>query len=260
MAGTSISRFAAALVAASAMSISAASAEPTDSAPAPLQATDDLANGAVSAWDQLRDALLPQPTDPALGRAIALQIFQATAGVAVPGLPLPTFVPAEIPDLDSIPVPKGVMTSTFGTRRDPIHGRAKKHSGVDFSAKPGTPVYAAGSGIVSKAEYKGGYGRVVYIDHGAGFVTRYAHLSSMVVKEGDQVASGMRIGGVGRSGRATGPHLHFELRVMGHAVDPLPALGIEQRRFSERLGDLLKLPFRERRAPKRKARRSRDRS
>jgi murein DD-endopeptidase MepM/ murein hydrolase activator NlpD len=84
----------------------------------------------------------------------------------------------------------------------------------------------------------------------------------MIVSEGDQITAGTRIGAVGSSGRATGPHLHFELRVLGHAVDPLPALGIEQRPFSERLGDLLKLPFRERSTPRkrRRARRHRDRS
>jgi murein DD-endopeptidase MepM/ murein hydrolase activator NlpD len=241
-----------------------ATAEPTDieSAPEPLPAAEELADNAVSAWDRLRDTLLPEPTDPALGRAIAIQIFQATAGVALPGVPLPTMVPSEIPDLETVPVRDGIMTSTYGHRRDPIHGRQKLHSGVDFSAKPGTPVYAAGTGVVSRAEWHRGYGRLVSIDHGAGFITRYAHLSTMLVKEGDQITAGMRIGAVGSSGRATGPHLHFELRVLGHAVDPLPALGIEKRRFSERLGDLLKLPFRERRAPKkrRRARRHRDRS
>lgn len=241
---------------------STAIAEPADSAPEPLSATSELADGAVSAWDTLRDTLLSQPADPALGRAVAIQIFQATAGIALPGIPLPAMVPSDIPDLETLPVRDGVMTSTFGYRRDPIHHHQKMHTGVDFSADPGTPVYAAASGVVARADYHGGYGRVIYIDHGAGFVTRYAHLSQMLVNEGDQITAGSRIGAVGQSGRATGPHLHFELRVLGHAVDPLPALGIEQRRFSERLGDLLKLPFREREPAKkhRRARRNRDRS
>lgn len=240
-----------------------AGAEPADmGSPPRLPAADDLAGGAVSVWDQLRDALLREPTDPALGRAVALQLFQATAGIAVPGVPLPALAGDEIPDLEVVPVRDGVLTSSYGHRRDPINGRSKLHRGVDFSADPGTPVYAAAAGIVVKAEYHRGYGRVVYVDHGAGFVTRYAHLSRMLVREGDAITAGTRIGAVGSSGRATGPHLHFELRVLGHAIDPLPALGIERRRLSERLGDLLKLPFRERRSPKRarRARRTRDRS
>ena len=226
----------------------------------PLPAASELAGRTVDAWDHLRDALLPETPDPALGRAVAVQLFQATAGIAVPGVPLPAMSPDGIPDLEFVPVRDGLLTSSFGHRRDPINGRSKLHRGVDFSADPGTPVLAAASGVVTRAEYHRGYGRVVFIDHGAGFVTRYAHLSKMVVREGDAVTGGTRIGTVGSSGRATGPHLHFELRVLGHAVDPLPALGIERRRLTERLADLLRLPIRDKRKPRRRARRHRDRS
>lgn len=238
-------------------------AEPADTgAPAPLPAAEDLAGSAMQVWNGLRDALLPEPADPALGRAIAVRLLRATAGVAVAGVPLPAVAARDVPDLEMLPVRDGILSSSFGRRRDPIHGRSKLHRGVDFSADRGAAVYAAAAGIVIKAEYRRGYGRVVYIDHGAGFVTRYAHLSRMVVREGDAIGAGTRIGAVGSTGRATGPHLHFELRVLGHAIDPLPALGIERRRFSERLGDLLELPLGERTSPRqgRRARRLRDRS
>ena len=102
----------------------------------------------------------------------------------------------------------------------------KFHKGTDFRADRGTPVYAAGTGVVAFAGVKGGYGKVIFLDHGGGVVTRYAHLSSIDVKVGVAVAGAARIGRVGATGRATGPHLHFEVRLDGRAVDPNVAMRV----------------------------------
>jgi murein DD-endopeptidase MepM/ murein hydrolase activator NlpD len=119
----------------------------------------------------------------------------------------------------------GAETSSYGYRRDPFTRRRKLHKGVDYRAPRGTPVFAAGPGVVRIARRKSGYGRVIMLDHGAGVETRYAHLQSIEVDAGTRVSAGARIGTVGSTGRATGPHLHFELRIDGDAHDPQEVLG-----------------------------------
>lgn len=125
-----------------------------------------------------------------------------------------------------VPV-SGTKTSDFGPRWHPILKQNRNHNGVDWAAPTGTPVYAAGPGRVSYAGVAGGYGNVVYIDHG-GSETRYAHLNAFadLGKTGAQVQAGDLIGYVGTTGRSTGPHLHFELRVGGQPVDPLSHVGV----------------------------------
>lgn len=128
--------------------------------------------------------------------------------------------------LERVPV-QGELSSPFGSRRDPIRKRRQqRHKGIDLVAKRGTPVLAAGPGVVVKARRNGGYGRVIYIDHGDGLETRYAHLSRILVDKGEFVAGGTLIGKVGSTGRTTGPHLHFEVRKHGRAIAPDQALGI----------------------------------
>ncbi len=123
------------------------------------------------------------------------------------------------------PVP-GKLSSEFGVRSDPVRrkrrqrARRKMHKGLDFIAQRGTLVHAAGSGVVLKAKVMGGYGRVVIVDHGAGVQTRYAHLQRIHVRAGQRVDAGKVVGKVGSSGRVTGPHLHFEVRLHGEAVQP----------------------------------------
>jgi murein DD-endopeptidase MepM/ murein hydrolase activator NlpD len=119
----------------------------------------------------------------------------------------------------------GAETSSYGYRRDPFTRRRKLHKGVDYRAPRGTPVFAAGPGMVRVARRKSGYGRVIMVDHGAGVETRYAHLQSIEIDAGERVSAGTRIGTVGSTGRATGPHLHFELRIDGDAHDPQEVLG-----------------------------------
>lgn len=135
--------------------------------------------------------------------------------------------PPDLRALDAEPVP-GVESSGYGWRRDPFHKRKKFHRGADYPAKHGTPVHAAGTGVVTFAGRHGGYGRVIMIAHNDGVETRYAHLSKIGVKKGQTVQSGSAIGRIGSSGRSTGPHLHFEVRLDGRAVDPQTALDLAE--------------------------------
>ncbi len=112
------------------------------------------------------------------------------------------------------------FTSGFGIRSDPFLGRPAMHTGLDFRAAAGDPVRATANGKVASAGWAGGYGRMVEIDHGNGLSTRYGHLSEINVKVGDVVKIGQVIGLVGSTGRSTGPHLHYETRIDGEAVDP----------------------------------------
>jgi murein DD-endopeptidase MepM/ murein hydrolase activator NlpD len=112
------------------------------------------------------------------------------------------------------------FTSGFGVRSDPFLGRPAMHTGLDFRAATGDPVRATANGKVASSGWAGGYGRMVEIDHGNGLSTRYGHLSEINVKVGDSIKIGQVIGAVGSTGRSTGPHLHYETRIDGEAVDP----------------------------------------
>ena len=118
------------------------------------------------------------------------------------------------------PVDAAWLSSSFGWRIDPFTGQKSFHEGLDFPSEAGTPVVAAASGKVTFADVQSQYGKIVEIDHGNGLVTRYAHCSMLFVKEGDLVVRGQRIAAVGSSGRATGPHLHFEVRLNGVPQNP----------------------------------------
>jgi murein DD-endopeptidase MepM/ murein hydrolase activator NlpD len=113
------------------------------------------------------------------------------------------------------------FTSEFGFRRDPKTGGRRMHNGVDFAGPMGTPLYATADGVVTHAGWQSGYGRLVKIKHDFGIETRYAHLSKLAVKVGQRVSRGDRIGDMGASGRVTGVHLHYEVRVGGKAVNPM---------------------------------------
>lgn len=120
------------------------------------------------------------------------------------------------------PLESEQISSDFGPRLDPFLSRIAMHTGMDFKAPSGTRVYATAPGTVIKARYSGGYGKMVEIRHSNGLVTRYGHLSRFLVLEGDHVTAGDVIGNVGTTGRSTGPHLHYEVRVDDTAVDPEP--------------------------------------
>lgn len=113
------------------------------------------------------------------------------------------------------------ITSTFGLRRDPLIGATAMHAGIDFRTPTGTAVRASGGGRVVKSGWNGGYGKMVEIEHADGFSSRYAHLSRIDVAEGEKVEAGAVIGETGNTGRSTGPHLHYEVRENGDALNPL---------------------------------------
>jgi murein DD-endopeptidase MepM/ murein hydrolase activator NlpD len=111
--------------------------------------------------------------------------------------------------------------SGYGMRIDPIYKTAKFHNGMDFSANIGTPVYATGDGIIKKAGWQSGYGKIVVVNHGFGYETWYAHLNKYNVRVGQKVVRGEVIGEVGNTGKSTGPHLHYEVHLKGKVVNPV---------------------------------------
>jgi len=131
-------------------------------------------------------------------------------------------------DVIAIPSDKPVktevtFTSGFGVRSDPFQHGAAMHPGIDLAAAYGTPVYATADGTVLRAGWNsGGYGNLVEIDHGRGISTRYGHMSAILVHEGDHVTRGEQIGRIGSTGRSTGNHLHYEVRIDGRPVNPIP--------------------------------------
>ena len=120
-----------------------------------------------------------------------------------------------------LPIEGGWYSSNFGWRIDPITGVRAFHEGMDFMAETGTPAHAAAGGMVIYSDLHSQYGNMVEIDHGNGLITRYAHLSKRLVKNGDVVLSGGVVGAVGSTGRSTGPHLHFEVRENGAPLNPV---------------------------------------
>jgi len=115
---------------------------------------------------------------------------------------------------------RGWVTSDFGTRIDPYSAERKMHQGLDIATPAGQPVYSPSDGTVVFAGTEGGYGKVLVIDHGYGVKTRYAHLSEILVHTGDRIRRGEKVAAVGNTGRSTGPHLHYEVRVNGIPENP----------------------------------------
>jgi murein DD-endopeptidase MepM/ murein hydrolase activator NlpD len=157
---------------------------------------------------------IPSDADPETfrdGVKLALaQVEQFTAlHKTAAGLPLTT------------PMSKGSITSRFGVRTDPFRGRPAMHTGIDFRSPTGQPARATAAGKVVSTGYNRGYGYMVEIDHGGGITTRFAHLSKIIAKKGQSVAKGDVVGNTGSTGRSTGPHLHYEIRVNGKAIDPM---------------------------------------
>jgi murein DD-endopeptidase MepM/ murein hydrolase activator NlpD len=121
------------------------------------------------------------------------------------------------------PVKMGAFTSGYGVRSDPFKGSSAMHAGIDLSGAIGTPIYATADGVITTAGYNsGGYGNLIKIDHGRGIETRYGHLSKMSVYAGQRIKRGEMIGRMGSTGRSTGSHLHYEVRIDGRAVNPVP--------------------------------------
>ena len=127
-----------------------------------------------------------------------------------------------------VAVPSGMplrgsrLTSGYGMRNHPVLRKRRAHKGVDLAAPTGTPIYATADGVVTRANWFSSYGLYISIDHGGDLETRFAHLSRLAVDSGERVRKGDLIGYVGSTGRSTGPHLHYEVRVSGVAVNPIP--------------------------------------
>jgi murein DD-endopeptidase MepM/ murein hydrolase activator NlpD len=145
----------------------------------------------------------------------AVQIGQARAPIAKVSVP------------SRMPVEGVQLSSDYGMRTHPVLGGRRDHKGVDLAGATGTPVYATADGYVSKAEPFSSYGNYIQIEHGGDLQTRYAHLSGYAIASGQTVVKGQLIGFIGSTGRSTGPHLHYEVRVAGEAVDPRPYMVTE---------------------------------
>ena len=136
------------------------------------------------------------------------------------------------------PVESFRYTSPFGVRSDPFVHMVNLHPGIDLAAPTGTEVHATADGVVLRADRVGGYGNLVEIDHGAGIATRYGHLSRILVHAGERVRRGEAVALVGSTGRSTGSHLHYEVRIAGRPIDPLPymAAGDERLALNQAVG------------------------
>lgn len=162
-----------------------------------------------------------------------LEALLADLGALAPRLDDLESVVAALEDWSAVlprvwPVDGGVLTSPYGWRESPYGPGWKFHTGIDVGVPHGTPIYAANDGLVEMAEWDGGHGLTVQIDHGHGVVTRYCHASRLLVAEGDEVWAGDPVALAGSTGISTGPHLHFELLIEGEKVDPLPYLPPER--------------------------------
>jgi murein DD-endopeptidase MepM/ murein hydrolase activator NlpD len=163
------------------------------------------------------DALKSQAPESALGEADPAfrMIFQNWAGQGRQE-PVKLTIPSRKPVKDF------TLTSSYGFRSDPFRGRRTNHKGLDMAGPIGTPIYATADGIVGRAQWLGGYGKYIEINHGNGIQTRYGHMSRLNVEANARVKSGDLIGFMGSTGRSTGSHLHYEVRIAGEAVNPIP--------------------------------------
>lgn len=156
------------------------------------------------------------------------QLFSSWQNFEETGLAAAKPKPASVGTFSSVAIPSrnplGVdrVSSTYGMRNHPILGGRRAHKGVDLAAPVGTPIYATADGTVSRASWFSGYGLYIAVEHGGEMQTRYAHLSRLNVADGQRVRKGDVIGYVGSTGNSTGPHLHYEVRISGEAVNPLP--------------------------------------
>ena len=163
------------------------------------------------------ESLKSQSSDSALGKADPAfrLIFNNWSGQGKPE-PVKLTIPSRKP------VEAFKLTSSYGFRSDPFRGRRARHKGIDMAGPIGTPIYATADGIVGRAQWVRGYGKYIEINHGNEIQTRYGHMSRLNVQPNARVKSGDLIGFMGSTGRSTGSHLHYEVRIAGEAVNPVP--------------------------------------
>ncbi len=192
---------------------------------APLRAANSPAQS-VSAQDEQFSKLFNswQAMEENKAPALAAVGEASQAAVAKPGLGSTGFRASrsEVSIPSRNPLAGMRLTSDYGMRVHPVVGGMRAHKGIDLSAPVGTPIYATADGTVSRASWFSSYGLYISLEHGGDLQTRYAHLSKLNVAEGQRVQKGDIIGFVGSTGRSTGPHLHYEVRVDGQAVNPIP--------------------------------------
>ncbi|WP_328806633.1 M23 family metallopeptidase [Novosphingobium aerophilum] len=177
------------------------------------QSGDEEFRTLFSSWQSLdQGAARTQLVAPALNGGSRI-------GGVIPGFSNET---VSIPSL--VPVEGVKLTSDFGMRWHPVLGGRRAHKGVDLAAPAGTPIRASADGVVERADWFAGYGLYVALEHGGQIETRYGHMSRLNVAAGQRVRKGDVIGYVGSTGRSTGPHLHYEVRIAGEAVNPVPYL------------------------------------
>jgi len=169
----------------------------------------DAATAAGGALDRDLDTLLRQARLQQQGYRALLDTLAGRADLR-----------AHLPSIR--PVDVGWLSSGFGLRTDPFTGRSRFHRGLDFSVRTGTPVRSTADGVVVRVRRERGLGKMVRIDHGHGITTTYAHLSRWLVRKGEHVRRGQVIAESGNTGRSTAPHLHYEVRLQGRSVNPLP--------------------------------------
>jgi murein DD-endopeptidase MepM/ murein hydrolase activator NlpD len=191
----------------------------------PAAANDDLSPQNVKATIDTFVALRNQAMSGRVSRALESGLSSSFAGDWNQLADAPSLWPIE-----------GRVASSFGSRQDPINGEGAFHPGIDIDAPMGTPVHAAGDGDVTGANMGAGYGREVTINHGHDLITVYGHLSSIAVIPGEHVSRGQVIGYVGQTGRATGPHLHYEVRVHMVPVNPHKYLRTSFQQIAGELG------------------------
>lgn len=186
-----------------------------------IAATPALANSSAAAAADMT-APVEEAQSAANGDAQFQQLFASWRSLDGKRAEQPVLTATDISIPSRMPLEGARMTSDYGMRTHPVLGGRRSHNGIDLAAPTGTPVYATADGIVSRANRFSSYGLYVSIEHGAKLQTRFAHLSKLAVADGQRVKKGDVIGYVGSTGRSTGPHLHYEVRVDGQAVNPIP--------------------------------------
>ena len=179
---------------------------------APLRAAEAARPSALGSGDQEFRSLFA--SWQSLDKAVVTATGAATTAVRRAGVSIPSLMPVAAP----------ALTSGFGMRTHPVLGGRRGHKGIDLASPTGTPIRAAADGMVSRADWFSSYGLYVSLEHGGSIETRYGHMSRLNVAAGQMVHKGDIIGYVGSTGRSTGPHLHYEVRIAGIAVNPVPYL------------------------------------
>ncbi len=180
-------------------------------AQAAIAAADAAAASLVLSTPILRQRMAQQPAGDTQFRSL-FSAWQDMDGPSAQAIAIPS----------RRPVDNMRLTSSFGTRADPFNGRRARHNGIDIPGAVGTPIYATADGTIGRAQRLGGYGNYVEIEHGNAIQTRYGHLSAIAVVSGQRIRRGDILGYMGSTGRSTGSHLHYEVRIAGAPVNPTP--------------------------------------